>query len=36
MSIQAILFGGIGTLAATSELQREAFNWTFEEQGLDW
>lgn len=36
MSIQAILFGGIGTLAETSELQRAAFNQAFEEHGLDW
>jgi HAD superfamily hydrolase (TIGR01509 family) len=32
----AILFGSIGTLADTSELQREAFNAAFREHGLDW
>lgn len=32
----AILFGSIGTLAETSELQREAFNAAFAEHGLDW
>ena len=32
----AILFGSIGSLADTSELQREAFNVAFAEHGLDW
>jgi HAD superfamily hydrolase (TIGR01509 family) len=32
----AILFGSIGTLADTSELQREAFNEAFKQHGLDW
>ncbi len=32
----AILFGSIGTLADTSERQREAFNAAFREHGLDW
>jgi HAD superfamily hydrolase (TIGR01509 family) len=32
----AILFGSIGTLADTSELQREAFNAAFKQHGLDW
>jgi HAD superfamily hydrolase (TIGR01509 family) len=32
----AILFGSIGTLADTSELQRSAFNSAFAEAGLDW
>ena len=36
MTIQALLFGGIGTLLETSELQREAFNAAFREAGLDW
>ncbi len=31
-----ILFGSIGTLADTSELQRDAFNAAFREHGLDW
>ena len=32
----ALLFGSIGTLADTSELQRAAFNEAFREHGLDW
>ena len=32
----AILFGSIGTLVETSDLQREAFNQAFSEAGLDW
>lgn len=36
MSKQAILFGSIGTLVETSELQRRAFNQAFKEAGLDW
>ena len=32
----AILFGSIGTVAETSELQRKAFNDAFEAHGLDW
>ena len=32
----AILFGSIGTIADTSELQREAFNSAFATHGLDW
>jgi HAD superfamily hydrolase (TIGR01509 family) len=32
----AILFGSIGTIADTSELQRQAFNQAFKEHGLDW
>ncbi len=32
----AILFGSIGTLADTSELQRESFNRAFAAHGLDW
>lgn len=32
----AVLFGSISTLADTSELQREAFNEAFADQGLDW
>lgn len=31
-----ILFGSIGTLADTSELQRQAFNDAFSAHGLDW
>jgi len=36
MTKQAILFGSIGTLVETSELQRQAFNQAFKEAGLDW
>lgn len=32
----ALLFGSIGSIADTSELQREAFNSAFAEHGLDW
>lgn len=32
----AVLFGSIGTVAETSELQRKAFNDAFEAHGLDW
>lgn len=32
----AVLFGSIGTIADTSELQRAAFNDAFAEHGLDW
>lgn len=32
----AILFGSISTIADTSELQRQAFNWAFEAHGLGW
>ena len=36
MTTRAILFGSIGTLVETSELQRLAFNQAFSEAGLDW
>ena len=36
MDCKAILFGSIGTLVETSELQRRAFNQAFAEAGLDW
>ncbi len=32
----AILFGSIGSIADTSELQRESFNQAFERHKLDW
>ena len=35
-NFKAILFGSIGTLVETSELQRRAFNQAFSEVGLDW
>ena len=34
--MKAILFGSIGTLIETSDLQSEAFNEAFKEAGLDW
>ncbi|MGF1513756.1 MAG: HAD-IA family hydrolase [Elainellaceae cyanobacterium] len=34
--MSAILFGSIGTIAETSELQRTAFNQAFARHGLDW
>jgi HAD superfamily hydrolase (TIGR01509 family) len=34
--MSAILFGSISTLVDTSELQRQAFNESFEAHGLDW
>jgi HAD superfamily hydrolase (TIGR01509 family) len=36
MSGNALIFGSIGTLVETSDLQRRAFNVAFEEAGLDW
>lgn len=33
---RALLFGAIGTLAETSEQEREAFNAAFADAGLDW
>lgn len=36
MTIKAFLFGSIGTLVETSDLQRRAFNQAFFEAGLDW
>ena len=33
---KAILFGSIGTLIETSDIQRESFNEAFKETGLDW
>jgi HAD superfamily hydrolase (TIGR01509 family) len=36
MDVKAILFGAIGTLTETSDLQRQAFNAAFVEHGLDW
>lgn len=34
--MKAILFGSIGTLVETSELQRKSFNLAFKDVGLDW
>ena len=34
--LKAIMFGSIGTIVETSELQRKSFNQAFSEAGLDW
>jgi HAD superfamily hydrolase (TIGR01509 family) len=34
--LKAIIFGAIGVIAETSDLQRQAFNAAFTEAGLDW
>ncbi len=34
--MNSILFGSIGTIVDTSEIQRQAFNQAFEEHGLGW
>jgi HAD superfamily hydrolase (TIGR01509 family) len=34
--MKAIIFGGIGTIANTSYLQRKAFNTAFEQLSVDW
>jgi len=34
--MKSILFGSIGVLAESSEIQRRAFNEAFMEFGLDW
>lgn len=36
MSVSAILFGAIGTLSETSDIQRRAFNMAFAELDLGW
>ena len=36
MKYQAILFGSIGTLIESSNIQRNSFNEAFKEAGLDW
>ena len=36
MTTKALIFGSIGTLADTSDLQRRAFNAAFDEAGLGW
>ncbi len=36
MSLKAVIFGAIGTLVETSELQRQAFNTAFANAKLDW
>ena len=34
--MKAIIFGSIGTLVETSDVQRQSFNHAFKEMGLDW
>lgn len=34
--LKAVIFGAIGTIAETSDLQRQAFNAAFAAAGLDW
>ena len=36
MQRQAILFGSIGALVDTAEIERAAYNQAFSEEGLDW
>ena len=36
MQVKAVIFGAIGVIAETSDLQRQAFNLAFREQGLNW
>ena len=33
---KALLFGSIGTLVETSEIQRKSFNEAFKKKGLNW
>jgi beta-phosphoglucomutase-like phosphatase (HAD superfamily) len=36
MKYKALLFGSIGTLIESSNIQRNSFNEAFKEAGLDW
>lgn len=36
LPLKAVIFGAIGVIAETSDLQRQSFNLAFAEQGLDW
>ncbi len=36
VQVKAVIFGAIGVIAETSDLQRQSFNLAFREQGLDW
>jgi HAD superfamily hydrolase (TIGR01509 family) len=36
VQVKAVIFGAIGVIAETSDLQRQSFNLAFGEQGLDW
>ena len=34
--MKAVIFGSIGTLVETSDIQRQSFNQAFKTLGLDW
>ena len=36
LKLKAVIFGAIGVIAETSDLQRQAFNLAFAEKGLNW
>lgn len=36
VQVKAVIFGAIGVIAETSDMQRQSFNLAFREQGLDW
>ena len=36
MTIKAVLFGSIGTIIETSDIQRSCFNQAFQKVGLNW
>ena len=36
MNYKALLFGSIGTLIESSDIQRNSFNQAFKEAGLEW
>ena len=36
MTIKAVLFGSIGTIIETSDIQRKCFNQAFQKVGLNW
>lgn len=36
VQVKAVVFGAIGVIAETSDLQRQSFNLAFAEQGLEW
>ena len=36
VQVKAVIFGAIGVIAETSDLQQQAFNLAFAEAGLDW
>ena len=36
MTIKAVLFGSIGTIIETSDIQRNCFNQAFQQVGLNW